>query len=62
MDGRSPLQFSPEDGKVRLVDSEQLLFRVTFEGLVVWHKRKKRELLVPWPTLLNWRQTISSST
>jgi hypothetical protein len=60
---KSPtFQFEPETGEVRLKHDggSQLLFRIKREGVVVWFKRGKTELLVPWPALLKWKQTVTT--
>jgi hypothetical protein len=55
-------KFHPETGRVRLehASSTQIVFRLTAEGIVVWSKRAKREVLIPWPLLLGWKEAISS--
>lgn len=48
--------YDDDTGEVRLkhIAGEQLLFRLTRQGLQVWSKAERRERLIPWYTLIGW--------
>jgi len=56
--------FIRETGEVRLVlprGQTQLLFRLTADGLILWCKRFKKEILIPWEQLEGWKSPDSTS-
>lgn len=44
------IDYDPQTGKVRLdrENSQQLLFRVTKDGIAVWDKKNREEIIIPW--------------
>ena len=58
------VHFDNQSGQVRLVSakgvhlSNRLLFRLDVDGMYVWDRDSKREVLIPWAMVERWKSDL----
>jgi len=56
--------FDIQSGQVRILSAQgfnRIAFRIDVEGIYVWDRDAKQEVLIPWASVEGWRDELTTT-